>query len=330
MEKQKWKLTFLLGVLGSLGMLLFPAARACFAQGAFPPWSGGANNPAAYKGYVFEVPQINNVPDLHGNPCDARLVLFVAGNQFMVMPRLIEAFEAQHPELKGRIYYETLPPGILLRQMENRNTLTLGNLTLMVQPDVYEAGARRLAELAAQGKVRTVVRYASNDLAIMVRKGNPKHIRSLRDLGRPDVRVSMPNPEWEGVARLIEQSFRKAGGESLVNEIMVEKRRQGTTFLTHIHHRQTPMRIAEGTSDAGVTWQSEVKFQERLGNPIEGVRIPAEYNTTGIYAAGILTDAPHREAAEEWVKFLSSKTAQAIYHSFGFGSPEQKQSGDEN
>jgi len=324
MKNRKWKSLSIWIALGTLGMMLVPAARAEAAQHTYPPWSEGRNNPAGDKGYVFEVPVVNNVPDLHGNPGDAKLVLFIAGNQFMVLPRLVEAFEAQHPELKGRIYYETLPPGILLRQMENRNTLTLGNLTLTVQPDVFEAGAKRLAPLAAQGKVRNVLRYASNDLAIMVRKGNPKQIRTLRDLGRADVRVSMPNPEWEGVARLIEQSFRKAGGEALVREIMVAKRRQGTTFLTHIHHRQTPMRIAEGLSDAGVTWQSEAKFQESIGNPISGVKIPAKDNTTGIYAAGVLTDAPHREAAEAWVKFLQTKTAQSIYRSFGFGIPEQK------
>ena len=319
-----WKLLHLGILLSAGGMMPFFAVRAQAAQHTYPPWGEGRNNPAGYKGYVFEVPVINNVPDLHGNPGNAKLVLFIAGNQFMVLPRLIEAFEAQHPELKGRIYYETLPPGILLHQMENHNTLTLGNLTLTVQPDVYEAGVSHLGPLAAQGKVRNVVRYASNDLAIMVRKGNPKHIRSLRDLGRADVRVSMPNPEWEGVARLIEQSFRKAGGETLVHQIMVTKRQKGTTFLTHIHHRQTPMRIVQGLSDAGVTWQSEVKFQESIGNPISGVEIPAKDNTTGIYAAGVLANAPHREAAEAWVKFLTTSTAQSIYRSFGFGIPEQK------
>ena len=324
MKKNYWKPFYWCVGLSVLGMTLYPAARTIAAQRAFPPWSGGGNNPAANKGYVFEVPDVNNVPDLHGNPGDANLVLFIAGNQFMVLPRLVEAFEAQHPELKGRIYYETLPPGILLRQMENKNTLTLGNLTLTVQPDVFEAGASRVAVLANQGKVGNVVRYATNDLGIMVRKGNPKHIRSLRDLGRPDVRLSMPNPEWEGVARLIEQSIRKAGGDALVRQIMEAKRRQGTTFLTHIHHRQTPMRIAQGLSDAGVTWQSEVKFQESIGNPISGVEIPARDNTTGIYAAGVLADAPHRKAAEEWVEFLKSTKAQSIYRSFGFGIPEQK------
>ncbi len=322
MGKTFWKFMYRCVGLSVLGMALFSAVRTDAAQRAYPPWSGGRNNPAGNKGYVFEVPEVDNVPDLHGNPGGAGLVLFIAGNQFMVLPKLVEAFEAEHSELKGKIYYETLPPGILLHQMENQNTLTIGNLTLTVQPDVFEAGARRVAALETQGKVCNVVRYATNDLAIMVRKGNPKHIRSLRDLGRPDVRVSMPNPEWEGVARLIEQSIRKAGGDSLVRQIMVAKRQQGTTFLTHIHHRQTPMRIVQGLSDAGVTWQSEVKFQESIGNPISGVEIPARDNATGIYAAGVLADAPHRKAAEEWVKFLKSTKAQSIYRSYGFGIPE--------
>lgn len=324
MLNEKWNSISRRVALGTLTLILFTGARVAAAQRTFPPWSGGRNNPAGHKGYVFEVPDINNVPDLHGNPGDAKLVLFIAGNQFMVLPRLIEAFEALHPELKGRIFYETLPPGILLRQMENRNTLTLGNLTLTVQPDIFEAGAKRLAPLASEGTIRHIVRYATNNLAIMVRKRNPKHITSLRDLGKPGIRVSMPNPEWEGVARLIEQSLRSAGGEALVHQIMVTKRQEGTTFLTHIHHRQTPMRIVEGLSDAGVTWQSEVKFQESIGNPISGIEIPATDNTTGIYAAGALTDAPHQEAAEEWVKFLRTKTAQSIYRSFGFGIPEEE------
>ena len=94
------------------------------------------------KGYAFQVGSIDDVPDLDGNPADASLVLFIGGNQFFVLPRLIAGFEARHPELRGHIFYETLPPGILRRQMANDNTLTLGNLTLHVVPDAYEAGAQ--------------------------------------------------------------------------------------------------------------------------------------------------------------------------------------------
>ncbi len=303
-----------------LSLLLLGMPAKATAQ-RLPPWSGGANNPAADKGYVFEVEGVDNVPDLHGNPADARLALFIAGNQFMVLPKLIAGFERQHPELRGRIFYETLPPGILRKQLQQNGTLTLGNLTLQVHADAYQAGLRVLSAMLEKHQVEQSVPYATNDLEIMVAAGNRHHIESLRDLGRDDVRLSMPNPQWEGVANQIANSLRRAGGEALVQKVMVEKVKSGTTYLTQVHHRQTAMRILSGQSDGGVTWASEVQFQESIGNPIAGVKIPADQNTTAIYAAGVLPNAPHKAAARAWVAYLASPEAQAIYRSYGFGPP---------
>ncbi|MGB7265776.1 MAG: substrate-binding domain-containing protein [Terracidiphilus sp.] len=302
-----------------IAALLLSACVAGLQAQTMPPWSKGANDPAAEQGYAFHVADIDNVPDLHGNPADARLVLFIGGNQFFVLPQLVAAFEREHPELKGYIFYETLPPGILRRQIAANDTLTLGNLTIQVIPDVYEAGMRAVSEMEKSGDLSGVVQYTTNDLEIMVRAGNPKHIGSLNDLGRPDLRLSMPNPQWEGVANQIQASLRKAGGDALEKAVYDEKVKAGTTQLTEIHHRQTPMRIMSGSADAGVTWASEVRFQQRLGNPIEGVVIPAAQNTTAIYACGRMKDAPHSEAAAQWLAFLKGSQAQAIYRQFGFG-----------
>jgi ABC-type molybdate transport system substrate-binding protein len=291
-----------------------------------PPWSNGANDPAANKGYSFQVPDVDNVPDLHGNPVDAKLVLFIGGNQFFVLPQLIKGFEEEHPELKGQIFYETLPPGILRKQIAARDTLTIGNLTLEVHPDVYEAGARVLHEMASKGAIKDVVEYATNNLAIMIPAGNPKHIASLKDLASPGLKLSMPNPEWEGVANQIADALRKAGGDPLYQAVYHSKVTDGTSVLTEIHHRQTPMRIMQGQADAGVTWASEVKFQEKIGNPISGVAIPDSQNMTAIYAAGMLPNAPHAQIAAEWLKYLTTDKAQSIYHQFGFKSitPQSK------
>lgn len=312
------KLTaFFVGVVAA-GTMAGSGAGA-FAQ-VSPPWSKGANDPAQQQGYVFHVSDIDNVPDLHGNPCEAKLVLFIGGNQFFVLPQLITAFEAHHLELAGHIFYETLPPGILRKQMAAGNTVTLGNLTVTVQPDVYEAGARVLEDMAKAGQVKSVVPYATNTLEIMVRAGNPNGIHSLSDLARPDVRLSMPNPQWEGVARQIGDSLRKAGGDALYKTVYETKVQTGQTVLTEIHHRQTPMRIMQENADAGVTWASEVRFQESIHNPIQGVPIPENQNSTAVYAGGVVTGAPHTTAAAQWLDFLKSPEAQAIYHQYGFRS----------
>jgi ABC-type Fe3+ transport system substrate-binding protein len=67
-----------------------------------------------------------------------------------------------------------------------------------------------------------------------------------------------------------------------------------------------------------VVWTSEVVFQQKLKNPIEGVRIPAEINAPATYAAAVVKGTPHREAAKAWVEYLKSDEAQAAYREFGF------------
>ncbi|HEX4029528.1 MAG TPA: substrate-binding domain-containing protein [Terracidiphilus sp.] len=309
--------------LARIVALVLGGCALCSHAQSVPPWSKGANDPATDRGYVFHVDDVDNMPDLHGNPANAQLVLFIGGNQFFVLPQLIYAFVHQHPELKGHIFYETLPPGILRRQIAANDTITLGNLTLKIKPDVFEAGAHALTDMEKSGQIEDVVQYATNNLEIMVHAGNPKRIYTLADLARPGLRLSMPNPQWEGVAAQIADSLRKAGGEALNTAVYRDKVKNGTTRLTEIHHRQTPMRIMNGSADAGVTWASEVRFQQSIGNPIEGVAIPDAQNTTAIYAGGILKDSAHKRMAAAWLHFLKSEPAQDIYRQYGFNSPPQ-------
>jgi len=48
------------------------------------------------------------------------------------------------------------------------------------------------------------VPYVTNTLTIMVPKANPAKITGLADLGKPNVRLAMPNPEFEGIARSVD------------------------------------------------------------------------------------------------------------------------------
>jgi molybdate transport system substrate-binding protein len=285
------------------------------ASKIWPPW----NEPPA-DGLNFTINQIDNVPDLHGDIIDPQLVVFFAGNQFMATRELMAAFRQEHPEVQ-RIYWETLPPGILAKQIE-QGAVIIGNLRIAIKPDIYTAGNRRIQQFQQKGRFDRTELYARNRLAIMVPKGNPKKIRSLKDLGRADVRVAMPNPAWEGVANLIIASYKKAGGQQLADQIMQEKVKDRTTFLTHIHHRQTPVRIMLGDSDAGVVWYSEAQFQQMIGNPLETVEIPANENMTGEYLAGSFKDAPHGAAARAFMDFLVSDKAQAIFRKYGFLPPK--------
>jgi len=61
-----------------------------------------------------------------------------------------------------------------------------------------------------------------------------------------------------------------------------------------VRNRAEPTRIMNGQADAGITWASEVRFQESIGNPIQGIVIPTYQNTTAIYAGAVMADAPVR------------------------------------
>ncbi|MGE0049428.1 MAG: extracellular solute-binding protein [Acidithiobacillus sp.] len=290
-----------------------------YQSDVFPPWQHGENNPAVDKGLDFTVPEIDDLPDFHGSIDNPQLTIFVGGNYFFAMAPLVQAFEKQYPALKGKIYYETLPPGILIKQMEHGDTITIGNMTWTVKPDVYAAGLKKVNYYIQKGLLQgPAVPYVTNDLAIMIPKGNPDHIQNLQDLGKPGVRLSMPNPAWEGVARQIKMSLTKAGGPQLVNMVYNIKVKNGETILTHIHHRQTPLFLMQGLADAGVTWKSEAIFQEQVGHPISYISIPTKDNTTAIYASAVVKGAPHPKWAHAWVDFLKSPKALEIFEHYGF------------
>lgn len=285
----------------------------------FPPWSHESNDPVHDRGLEFTVPEVDNLPDFHGDPVDARLNLFVGGNYFFAMAPLVAEFVKQYPQYKDHVYYETIPPGLLIEQIRKGGRITVGNMTWTVHADVYVGGLGSVNALVRDGDADgPVVPYAKNTLAIMVPKGNPAKIAGLADLARPGLRLVMPNPAYEDIGRPIQATLAKAGGDELVKAVYEAKVRAGETVLTRIHHRQTPLYLMLGRAEAGVTWQSEAIFQEQIGNPIAHVVIPDEQNVAGTYAAAVLRGAPHREAGQRWVDFLHSPAALAIFESYGF------------
>lgn len=274
-----------------------------------PPW-----NTPPKSSVQFTVPGINNAPDLYGDVEDPQLIVFFAGNQFMCIDELLSGFKKKHPEYQ-RIFAETLPPGILAKQIKG-GSLTMGNLRITHKPDVYTAGKNRITEMASYFD-RTEI-YAYNKLALMVPKKNPKKIKALKDLGKKDIRVSMPNPAWEGIGRQIEAAYKKAGGETLYEAIMQTKVKNNRTYLTRIHHRESPLRILYGQSDVAPVWYSEAYYQKMIGHPVELIPIADEQNIRATYMAGKLKQAPHPRAAADFLDYLTSEEAKAIYRKYGF------------
>lgn len=305
---------FLLAVAAFMaGSALGAAPRVATA----PPWS-----PPLVSGINATVPGVDNVPDLHGDINRPQLVVFFAGNQYMLVNQLLQKFQKQHPEYQ-RVFAETLPPGLLARQIEV-GELVIGNMRVTLKPDVFTAGHGRVVTLQKHRDwFSSMENYARNRLAIMTYLGNPDHIRDWRDLARPGLRICMPNPKFEGIAEhAIIPALRETGGEQLVHAVYGSKVKDGTTYLTHIHHRQTPMRIMAKECVAGAVWYTEAYFHAKIArHPISMVQIPKSQNKIVTYTAAVMRKAPHPKAAEAFMKFLRGPTGQALYRRYGFMPP---------
>ncbi len=155
-------------------------------------------------------------------------------------------------------------------------------------------------------------------MVLLVARGNPRQIHSWADLGRKDVRVCMPNPAFEGIGEKILSVLHKVGGEPLINKVMYYKVEHGQTCVTVIHHRQIPLEILQGQCDAGPVWYTEAKLQVDIGSDLEMVELPEELGVTSTSVAAKFRDAPHVQAARDFLMFLRSTDAQRIYDKHGF------------
>ncbi len=153
----------------------------------------------------------------------------------------------------------------------------------------------------------------------MVREGNPKGIKGVQDLARDDVVVSQPGP-MEHIAAFIEEMYRAAGGEELLERILKEKQAAGTTIVTKVHHRETPKRILDGSADCSPCWATEAIHAKKSGLPLDMVEVGPGLDQSDkvLYFVTVLKGAPHPDAARHFFDFLFSDVARAIYSAHGF------------
>ncbi|WP_455204884.1 molybdate ABC transporter substrate-binding protein [Kaarinaea lacus] len=253
----------------------------------------------------------------------SELVMYLAGNQFMVMEELINDFQKVNPDIKT-VYVETIPPGQILKNQILKQGKVDGQKTNQ-NPDLFASvNIQHLKKLKSEGRMESFMIYTHNKLELMVAAGNPKNITGPDDLSRDDLVQSHPNPITEGI-------FKFYGTEMLQDLKLYEKVTAdqkckscwavpGKTWFTSRHHRETPYRIENGEADVGIVWTTEVVHAKAQGRKIEGVPIPPPYNKADKvgYAIGILNQAKNEANAQRYLEYLRTERAQGIYAKYGF------------
>ena len=258
-----------------------------------------------------------------GDSYTSDLVMYLAGNQFMVMEELIKDFQSKNKDVKT-VYVETIPPGQILKKQILKQGKIDGQKTNQ-NPDLFASvKIAHLKKLKKKGKMTEGMIYVHNKLELMVAKGNPKKIMGPKDLGRDDLVQSHPNPKTEGIFKFYGSAMlkdmgihTKVTGDKICKSCWAVP---GKTWFTSRHHRETPQRIEEGTADVGIVWTTEVKEALRTGRNVEGVSIPAPLNKQAevAYAIGKLNKGKNQKNADRFLSYLATDAAQNIYASYGF------------
>ncbi len=258
-----------------------------------------------------------------GDSYTADLVMYLAGNQFMVMEELVRDFQARNPDIAS-VYVETIPPGQILNNQLLKQGQVEGKDTAM-NPDVYASvNLGHLRKLKAEGLMHDYAIYIHNKLELMVARGNPKGVKGPEDLARDDLVQSHPNPITEGIFRFYGAEMLKdlgihdkvTGGKECKACWAVE----GKTWFTERHHRETPDRIEKGEADVGIVWTTEVAHALATGRAVEGVPIPAPLNKQDKvgYAIGVMANGRNPYNGLRFLSYLGTPEAQAIYAKYGF------------
>jgi molybdate transport system substrate-binding protein len=162
------------------------------------------------------------------------------------------------------------------------------------------------ADLANMGKVKDLVgtprNFASNLLAIVVEKGNPKGIRTLADLAGKDVKVVLAAEEVPA-GKYAKQVLDKAG----VTATPVSQEDNVKAVVT---------KVSLGEADAGIVYVTDVTAG---GDKVEGVDIPRDQNVLATYP--IATVKAGKDKAQAFMALVLSDQGQQVLRQYGFLPP---------
>lgn len=214
-------------------------------------------------------PTSNLLFDVHAQISSSDLVLSTEGNYHMALKDIWPHYLAQFPDQPLVNWLYTTSPPVPLEQIEQQR-LQIGNLTVTCRPSVVVGPRKLMQRLTQAGYTEGPVTplYQDRGAVILVKKGNPKSIQSVWDLGRAGVRLATPNPVLEpgafqnyaGTIYNIASNDRQPPpgmtAPRLLELLFNGKSQDPEKWLAgaRIHHRDLPWSVAYGRADAAVIY----------------------------------------------------------------------------
>jgi molybdate transport system substrate-binding protein len=164
------------------------------------------------------------------------------------------------------------------------------------------------ADIPNMDKVKDLVgtpqNFASNLLAIVVEKGNPKGVKGLDDLASSDLKVVLAAEEVPA-GKYAKQILDKAG----VSVSPVSQEDNVKAVVT---------KVSLGEADAGIVYVTDVTAG---GDKVEGVDIPDVQNVMATYPIATVKATKAQDKAQAFMDLVLSADGQQVLKEYGFLPP---------
>jgi molybdate transport system substrate-binding protein len=239
------------------------------------------------------------------------LSCYVGGTMTPVMTALAEAYRRAGGET---VEVSTADSGELLATIE-----------MQLQGDLYVAHDPFM-DIAMQRGVG-VNAWCLGHLfpVIVVRKGNPKNIHSLKDLYRPDVKLYLTDYRHSTLGNILPVIFERAG-------LDFSELNRAKNIPTHRSGSWVANQVIMEAADAALVWQAVaylrrkdldvVRIDEHL--PVPGVDVVTSATGKRYFVAPVkvavvsLVCSRRPRQAEKFVEFVTSDVGRRLFEQYGF------------
>ena len=170
----------------------------------------------------------------------------------------------------------------------------LANLKVAGRGDLFLAADEFYLHTAkTNGLVAETIPLARMSPVIAVARGNPKGIRSLTDLTRPDVRLVLPNPDAAAIGQVARTALGPQGGWELLAA-------HALAFKPTVNDLANDLKL--GSADAVILWDSTARQYPEV-EAVPGRFFDEAASEVGI---GVLTTCRQPRAALQFARYLGA------------------------
>ena len=156
-------------------------------------------------------------------------------------------------------------------------------------------------------------------VVFVVRKGNPKHIRTWNDLVKPGIDVLVPNVQTSGGAKwdvIAAYGAQRKLGKSHAQSVKYLDKLYGHVVSQDKSAREALQTFLAGRGDVLLSYENEAIFAQKHDQPVDFVMPKSTIQIANPIA--VVKTSSNKTTARAFVNFLRTKPAQVIFAQNGY------------